>query len=225
MSRSLFSVGAASAAVVAAAFAVAGCGSTLPDPVIQMITPSQIDQGEAPPVRLEADAVLPFVADYGSETTSVEQAVQVRIGGLPVAHPSYGAGGVITGFVPFGLLPATHDVSLTLADGRTTTLAGGFTVKPGQFPDAFELESIPDQKRGRPFTISIRAVGGAASNFKGVVELEASKGTITPTISDPFVAGVLDQQVTIEQPGMGIVITVRDAAGHTGQSNPFRVQP
>ena len=220
MRRSVFSVGA----VFAAVFAV-GCGSALPDPVIRTVNPSQIDQGEAPAVRIEAHAVLPFAADYGGETTSVDQAVQVRIGGLPVAHPSYGAGGVITGFVPFGLLPATHDVSLTLADGRTATLAGGFTVKPGQFPDSFELEPVSDQKRGRPFTITIRAVGGAASTFKGVVELEASKGTITPAISEPFVAGVLNQEVTIEQPGMGIVITVRDAAGHTGQSKPFRVQP
>lgn len=207
-----------------AAFAVLGCGpSRLPDPSIDAISPTEIERGHAPQVRLDVTAVYPFAADYGAGTGQVNSAVTVRIGGNPLAGTAVQPDGAITGVVPFALPPATHDVVLELADGRMATLPGGFTVKAGIFPDAFTIDPVADQRRDQPFTITVRAVGGRAAEFSGVVQLAVNKGTLMPALSAPFDRGVLTQSVTIPSTNFNVVLTVTDAEGHTGSSNAFRV--
>ncbi|MBX5482072.1 MAG: hypothetical protein IRZ16_09590 [Myxococcaceae bacterium] len=199
------------------------CGDELPPPQIRSITPAETEHGSAPLVRLEVDAIFPFSVDYGAEATSVDSEVIVRIGGFPIAATALLPDGAITGQVPYSLPPGAYDVALELGDGRSALLPHGFTVKPGAFPESFSFDPIADQRRNRPFTITLHAVGGQAAQFKGVVQLDSSRGRIAPEQSDPFVAGELTQMVTIFDGPGDVTITARDAEGHEGTSNTFRL--
>ena len=76
---------------------------------------------------------------------------------------------------------------------------------------------------GQPFEIVIRAIGGRAAEFSGVVRISVSRGTIVPDMSGPFSAGERRESVTVLSAGMGISIFVEEAAGHTGASSALNV--
>ncbi|MGA9526395.1 MAG: hypothetical protein WBV82_33395 [Myxococcaceae bacterium] len=207
-------------------FALAlGCGQSLPQPVVRAVEPASFEEGQAPLLRVEIDAVLPFSVDYGEDTASVGSALTVSVGEQPLALTGPLADGAVTGVPPFALSQGAHDVTVSLADGRRGTLVGGLKVVPGRFPEAFVFDTIPEQKRGQPFDITLRGEGGRAAEFSGVVRLSVSKGTISPEVTGAFVNGVRTERVSVEAPASEIVITVEDAAEHTGTSNMFRVRP
>lgn len=203
----------------------AGCGGPLPSPRIDSIVPGEITEGEVPQVVIGISAVMPFFVDYGRSEGSVDPGVQVKIGGRSVIAPMLTADRTVVGTAPFGLPPGDHDVAITLSDGRAAISPASFQVRPGVFPDSFTIDPIAPQTRGTPFDITIRAAGPGALEFTGAVELTTDRGTVEPAVSGPFSGGVRVERVTVTAIAQELVITVRDAQGHTGSSNAFRVTP
>lgn len=201
------------------------CGWTLPDPTIESITPNQIVQGDAPPITAAVEAVFPHSVDYGARSVELDPALILRIGTAPVEDARLNANGTITGTAPFGLPAGTYDVILELSDGRTGALPGAFVVSAGVFPEGYIIDPVGDQVAGQPFPITVRALGPNASAFNGAVQFTASPGAITPALSGPFTNGVRTEEVTLDTVSLSMVITVRDAAGHTASSNTFVVTP
>ena len=200
------------------------CGRQLPDPRILGVTPAQIVQGTAPQVLIDLDAVLPFTAAYGQEDLSIDTRVSATLGGLPLRGSGLVSDGDVIGFAPLELPVGAHDARVELADGRAAVLPAAVTVEVGPFPGSFAIDPIADQVRAQPFVIVIRAVGGQATEFPGlVVKISVSRGTIVPDVSGPFAASTREESVTIPSAALGVTITVEDALGHTGTSNPFDV--
>lgn len=88
----------------------------------------------------------------------------------------------------------------------------------------FTFDTIEQQVRNVPFTITLRAEGSQAATYRGTVSLTSSKGTITPATAGPFVDGVLKVEVTLSQPSPQY-ITATDEHCNTGTSNTFMVRP
>ncbi len=202
-----------------------GCAQPLPEPVIHSVQPAEFEEGQAPLLQIDFDATLPFSVDYDQGTATIQAELSVLIGETPLELEGPLVDGRVSGVAPFGLTPGTYDVTVILADGRRGTLVGGLQVLPGQFPERFAIDPLPEQKRGQPFDVTIRAEGPQAAQFNGVVRLSVSKGSISPEFTGAFVAGVRTERVTIDAPASEIVLTVEDAAGHSGTSAPFRVRP
>ena len=219
------------AAAVTAALALlgggTGCGGDLPPPTLRAVSPSAWDQGQAPVLFLELDAVLPLVADHGRKTVVLDESIRVGVGGHePQVVVSFAsAPGQWEAPMPVGLPPGTHAVEVTLADGRSARLPDAVTIREATMPEGFTIDPVADQRRGVPFTLTVRATGPAAETYSGVVQLSLNQGSMTPNVSENFVAGVLAQEVTVGSVGEGIILSVDDGSGHRAQSNPFRVRP
>jgi hypothetical protein len=205
-----------------AAALLAGCGGSLPDPVLESISPDLIRQGATPAMRLFIRGVLPFRVDYADSVVQVNTNVGVTIGGIR-GPGAYAAEGQVAALIPAALLPGLHDVEVDFSDGRRALLPRALTVEPRVWPTSYVLEPIADQRRNVPFAITIRAQGAGAPEFDASVALEVNRGTITPTGTGAFQAGSRTETVTLSSPGNDVVITVRDLSGSTGASNPFRV--
>ena len=95
--------------------------------------------------------------------------------------------------------------------------------------DHFLVTVSGPQTAGTPFNISITAQdfnSNTLSDFNGTVDLTTTAGTISPTNSGAFTAGVLTtQSVTVTGAGLGQTITATDRAGSgkTGTSAGFTV--
>src|ERR1035441_10232787 len=95
--------------------------------------------------------------------------------------------------------------------------------------DHFAIPVSSPQTAGTPFEITITALDFAndtVTDFNGSVDLTTTAGTISPTNSEAFVAGVLSlQSVTVTGSGYGRTITATDHAGtgKTGTSAAFTV--
>ncbi|MBS1796695.1 MAG: CSLREA domain-containing protein [Acidobacteria bacterium] len=91
----------------------------------------------------------------------------------------------------------------------------------------FAISSISSPKTaGTPFNITITAQdsgNNTVTGFTGTVNLTTTAGTISPTVSGAFTAGVATVSVAVTQSGTGKTISVNDGAGHTGTSNTFTV--
>jgi hypothetical protein len=201
----------------------AGCDQALPDPSVRAVTPAQYEQGTAVRLGVEFDAVLPFDIDYGADTASTDFLVRVQVGDRLIPTEPYPGGNSVWATPPPTLAPGDYEVGVVLSDGRRGTLPSALTVLPGTFPERFTIAPIPDQVRNRPFELFLTAEGGQAALFNGVVRIEVNRGNISPTESGPFTDGTRVQTVTIPNPANDVVITVTDAAGNVGASNPFRV--
>jgi hypothetical protein len=218
-----------SVAWVTAALGVAACGRELPPPRILGVTPSEIVQGTVPELRIDLEAVFPFDVRYGLPDVSVRSGVEAEIGGVALRKIDDTGGGHLIAFAPFALPVGVHDVRVELADGRADTSPASFTVVPGPFPESFLVGGatpdapIENQIHGQPFSIAIQAVGPLAAEFNGAVRISVSHGAIEPDLSGPFLAGRRDETVTVPAPGAGVTITVQDALGNSGTSNPFEV--
>jgi hypothetical protein len=93
----------------------------------------------------------------------------------------------------------------------------------------FAISTISSpQTAGTPFSITITAEDASnhtVTSFTGTVNLSTTAGTISPTTSGSFSAGVRTESVTVTAPGSAQTVTVSDGNGHTGISNPFTVNP
>lgn len=210
-------------ALAAAALLCLGCERPLTAPRILAVAPTQLVHGTVPPMEIELDAVFPYDIDYGVRAISVDTRLEAAVGDLPVRGTQLIGDDRVTGSAPFGLPVGVHDARVDLADGRSATLAAAVSVTPGAFPDSFAIDPIPTQVNGEPFTITIHAIGGQAAEFRGAVRISASHSTVFPGISGHFAGVTHAETIEIPAPGMGVTITVEDAQGHQGTSNPFDI--
>ena len=83
------------------------------------------------------------------------------------------------------------------------------------------------QTAGKAFSITITAkssTGSTVTSYTGTNTLTVSSGTISPTSTGAFTAGVWTGQVTLSQAGTGISIST-SGGGKSGKSNSFNVDP
>jgi hypothetical protein len=226
------------ASIAAAALVLAAaCGKQpspmLPDPQILSIEPNQMISSGTADASITVDAILPFDVNYDQNKANVDRLVLIGIGPLQIDSP-YENHGILNVFIPSKLQPAVYNVSLIIVtDARTATLPGAFTVNPGVWPDSYTVtvDQPGDKTPGVPFGITIRAFRGSvpATDFEGTVYLSiarnVNRGTLTPSITGKFSAGVRQENVVSSQiPGMGLsTITATDLEGHTGTSTMFNV--
>jgi len=100
---------------------------------------------------------------------------------------------------------------------------------PGVF-SYFTMDSIatsPSAGVAFPVTITAKdANGNVATSFTGTVDFTTTSGTITPLISNNFVAGILAQNVTVTGAGTGKTITATKTSDtQYFTSNTFEVLP
>jgi hypothetical protein len=205
------------------ALLVACSGATLPDPTIRSVDPTQRAASGSGPVTVSVDAVLPTVVDYGAESAIVDDRLSLRIGPRAFGPDRWVDGGVVTDFLPSLLPEGTYDVTVQLGDGRTATASNAFTVTLGSWPTGYTVDSIPAEKSGVAFGVTLRAVGPNSPSFVGTVNLEVPGATVTPTVSGPFEAGVRVETITVTGHGMRQLL-ITDLASHTGVSAPFMVR-
>jgi len=104
----------------------------------------------------------------------------------------------------------------------------GWTFNPNGVLDHFLISAIADQVENLSFSITITAKDAVSAGedtvtgFTGTVTLSERTGTISPSTSPAFVAGVATFDVTIAVPETNVVITVTDGSV-IGQSNSFAV--
>jgi hypothetical protein len=221
-------------AVQGALLLLCACGSTeLPAPTLAGLAPVEMYQNEDTPLSVRLTAQLPVKVDYSQRSAELQKGLTLRIGGEEVAELAVKPGleaSEVTGMVPAGRLPVgPQDVRLTLADGREAVLPQAFNVKPPLAVSGFAFDSIPDQRAGVPFTVTIRAQGGDAARFEGSLTLSSNRdaqnrAVVPPRRIGPFQRGEYRQQLTIEAQNGNVTLEVTDAMGKTGRSNPFKVQ-
>ena len=207
---------------------VAACsGASLPAPTIVSVNPAERPASSSGPVTVTLDAILPTVVDYGASSATVDVALSLKIGGRPFGPSRWVDGGVVTDFLPSVLPEGRYDVTMQLGDGRLAIATDAFQVTPGNWPIGYIISTIPSQHSGVPFGVSITAQG-ADGGYGGTVTLAVSPSGahVSPTISGPFVAGLLDQviTVTVDSPPLDVSLTVTDLDGHSGTSLPFHVR-
>ncbi len=90
----------------------------------------------------------------------------------------------------------------------------------------FRIEQLGEQQRGRPFPVTIQAIGPRAHLFQDSVDVQLNKrGSVSPTKLGPFTNGLLESfPITVDAKGGNIKLTVTDAYGAQGTSNGFKVK-
>ena len=214
------------ACLALAGAAVLACnGSTLPPPGIISVTPAERPASSSGPLTIAVDAVLPTRVDYGASAVTVDDRLTLKVGPRAFGPPVWTDGGVVTEFFPSVLAEGRYDVTVELGDGRFASAASAFHVTAGAWPVGYTVDTIPSQESGVPFGVTIRARGAPDGGYGGTVTLKVPGARVTPTISGPFVAGVLVQVITVTVDDSGqFQLVVSDLAGHVGTSLPFRVR-
>lgn len=216
------------AAVAAAACWLWGCGeSTPPKPRVLSIEPNTMSSSGSVTVLITVDAVLPFTVDYDTGTVTVIRSLLASVGNTTVGNQRYENDGMLPALVPSRLQQGSHNVSVTLSDGRGDTLVDAFTVTPGNWPaSGFIIDPIANpQRAGVPFALTIRAQGAFSATFGGTVDYFIKDVSGTPSIAGPFVNGVWSEGIVIASPTRGIPthITATDLLGRIAVSNDFVV--
>jgi hypothetical protein len=119
---------------------------------------------------------------------------------------------------------ATGNPTLTGAYSGLTSATTQFTINAGAL-DHFVFNTISTQTAGSAFSITITAKdsnGNTVTSYTGTNTLTISLGTISPTSTTAFAAGVWTGQVTISQIVTGISIST-SGGGKSGTSNSFNV--
>ncbi len=209
------------------AVVLAGCGSSeMPLPSIVSVEPSSLSANERVLLTVEIDGALPLFVDYGEELAGVLPLTHVLIADRKHAVLRMEDQGrrLIVEFLP-GLPVGRHDVRVEFQDARQTVLEDGFEVTRALDITGFEIEPIGSQFSGKPFFITVRAVGPDAPLFQGRVKVYSNNGIVTPDMSNPFQSGLLTQEITVSNTDLArpVNIYVEDYAGHLNLSNEFQV--
>ncbi len=158
--------------------------------------------------------------------------------------PPYSGWKVISGSLPSGLnldeatgvisgtptVSGTENFTVQVKDAISDSAGKAFslTVNPGPLHHfAISAVSTP-QTAGTPFGIVITAqdaYNNTVTGFAGTVTLTTTAGSISPSTSGSFTAGVRNENVTVTQTGTARTVSVDDGSGHTGTSNTFDVDP
>lgn len=204
------------------------CGaSEVPLPTILSVTPTSLSTSECTDLQVELDGVLPLTLDYGTSSAEFPTSTQVGVGRERFSiQRMEDQGKRLFVSLPAGLPQGQQDVRLMLSDGQESVLREVLQVTPPLAITGFSIDYVLDQIRQEPFTIRVRALGPDTARFQGKVKLRANRGTIEPPESAPFVNGVLEQQVIMDDTGgNNVLIEVEDCVGHLSHSNEFRLDP
>lgn len=208
----------------------------VPGPVPLSVTPRRGPASVATPVEIAGVGFDASVkTDYGGSGSTIEAAFSARL--LPWdGGPAADLGSVaftrrrtVAALIPAGLAPGRYDLELTDPAGRTGLLPDGFEVESDAASAVgFRISTIPSQRAGVPFAVSLSAVdagGRVVSGFAGSVSLADDSGTAAPATAGPFALGRATAQVAVGVPRAANRLTVDDGAGRSGASNPFDVGP
>ena len=204
---------------------VLGCSQSMPPLSIVSVTPAGMVASEPTHVSVQVEAELAFQVDYGQGTVTADSEMKVLVGPLELGTGSYPPQGLVEGTLPTVIPRGTYNVTVKMADGRMAVLPNAFSVDGGTWPFAYAVDAIGDQRSGVSFSVTVRTVGPRASAFEGNVLLGLlGDGSLSPTISGAFSAGVLTQSVTVSGTGE-FMLQASDINGGNGQSAPFTVAP
>lgn len=137
-----------------------------------------------------------------------------------------------TGVFTLGSRTENVTLSVPATSNRLTVSAGGkdgqsnlFNVSVGALHH-FHFTTIAGQQAGNAFNITIAAHDAnhnTVSSFVGSTVLSDNTGSLSPTTSGAFTAGVRTLAVTITKTNANTVISANDGSGHLGQSDAFVV--
>ena len=114
------------------ALLLAGCsGATLPPPTVASVSPAERPASSSGPVTVTLDAVLPTLADHGTNTVTVDDRLTLTIGPRPFGPSRWADAGVITDFLPSVLPEGSYDVPVELGDGRPPSPPPSAAPSPG----------------------------------------------------------------------------------------------
>ena len=118
-----------------------------------------------------------------------------------------------------------HTISLSTTSGFSDT-AGSITITAAALHH-FAFNTISTQTAGTSFSITMTAedeFDNTVTSFTSTVNLSDNTGTISPTTSGSFTAGVRTESVTITQAQSGVQITATSGS-ISDASNAFTVDP
>src|SRR5204862_6449551 len=121
----------------------------------------------------------------------------------------------------------TRTITVTRTGGSETGNTGTFTVNPGALHH-FPVANPGTQTAGTPFSLSITAQdpnNNTATAFTGTVDITIDSGSVSPTTSAAFVAGVRSESVTVAQSGTRTITVTRTGGSESGSSGAFTVKP
>lgn len=122
---------------------------------------------------------------------------------------------------------AQSDAVISVTSGSSTGQSNAFNINPGALSQ-FAISTIASpQTAGTPFEITITAQDAnqnTVTGFTGTVSIMPSAGTLTPSSSGSFIAGVRTEQITVPTTQSNLTITV-SGSGAQGTSNAFNVNP
>jgi hypothetical protein len=196
----------------------------LPEPRILSISPAEQTTRESKTLTVQLDMDPRFFVDYGAQSASLIDQPTLVIGSQTVNLERYLGHGQFEGTVNAGLTPGYYDVKVVLPDGRESTLAQAYRVKPYV---TFWIETVPDQIHNQPFTLTIHAQGPNKAHYTGTVQITLYKSqNMAPSIfrSGAFSGGIRQEQITIDTPG-NYTFMVKDEETSDAYSNTFRVDP
>ena len=209
------------------ALLLCACGSSEPLlPSIVSVTPARLSTSECVLLEVELDGALPLKLDYGKDSVELITLTQVGIAGQSFSvQEMEDQGRRLLTELPAGLPVGKQDVRVTLQDGQQALLPGGVEVTPRLVLETFRIDPIMTQVRNQPFTVTIRATGQDAHLFQGRVRLRSNRGTLEPSWSKPFQAGLLEQVVMIDDTGgNNVLIEMTDCDHRMVNSNEFRLE-
>jgi len=209
------------------ALLLCACGSSEPPAAsILSVSPARFSTSECVQLSVELDGALPVKLDYGEDSAELAGLAQLGVGEreLPVEAVENRGRRLLTHLYA-GLPVGTHDVRVTLEDGKQLVLPDAIEVTGALLLDSFQFESIEPQLRETPFPITLRATGPDAQRFQGRVLLRSNKGKLEPEWSNNFQQGVLTQEVSIDLTGGNVLIEMVDCQGRSVNSNEFRLDP
>jgi hypothetical protein len=209
--------------------ALCACGSSeVPLPSVVSVAPPSMATNESILLTINLDQAQPPRFDYGNSSAEMLASARVSIGEqeFEVSRVE-DQGKRLVVELPPGMPVGPQQFQVKFADGRKVMFESGFEVKPPLNITELSIDPITTQVRLKKFTMRIRVAGPDAELFHGRVKLSASKGTITPNVSDaPFSQGVCIQEVILDDTGgSNVTITAEDYAGHSFTSNDFRLNP
>ncbi len=187
-------------------------------------------------VRMVAYDIYGNVKDDYDGTVSIDDVTGTLevVGAEDAKKITFNNGYAVTDVVIHSIRPDGDDrliVNYSTNYGSRVTYSNYFSVEERKL-DHFVVETIPDQHQYIVFNITVKGVdlkGNVYENFNGKVHLEDLSGTLTPTDSDYFVNGILNnQKVRIDQLYNGDRIHVYYYSNGTtieGYSNYFNVGP
>ena len=121
-------------------------------------------------------------------------------------------------------LAATSDTLIVSASGKSGR-SNAFAVNVGGLHH-FHFNAIAGQTAGNSFNVTITAHDAnhnTVTSFSSSVTLSDNTGSLAPTASGAFVAGVRTLSVSITKASASVAISANDGSGHLGQSDNFAV--